>query len=192
MSNDKIQVRTERDAQGDDACFILAPGAPRHYVAGHAIVGGGALVTLSTRTKPGDWYHEITREQYEIASADPAEHAKLSRWADAEQKKRPDPRLRRREQILGAGRNAPAAAPAADDKATKKLRDKLEAAEQKVEDQSAEVKSLQQALAATTAERDAALQESADLVTKLANMEAAAPADSDKDGKGGKDGKTDK
>lgn len=185
MSSNKIQVRTERDAQADDKWYIIAPGAPRHYVAGYSIVAGGALVSLPAKREPGDWYHEITHEQFALAGADPAEHAKLSRWAEAEQKKRPDPRLRRREQILGAGRAAVAPA-ATDDKATKKLRDKLEAAEQKVEDQSAEVKSLQQALAATTAERDAALQESSDLVTKLATMESATSADASKDGKGGK------
>lgn len=184
MSSNNIQVRTERDAQADDKWYIIAPGAPRHYVAGYSIVSGGALVSLPAKREPGDWYHEITHDQFALAGADPAELAKLSRWAEAEQKKRPDPRLRRREQILGAGRNAPAPA-AADDKATKKLRDKLEAAEQKVADQAAEVKSLQDALAATAAERDAALQEAGDLVTKLAGMESGAPEvkQGDKSGK---------
>lgn len=52
--------------------YIIATGAPRHYISGHGLVGGGALVRQRPSITPGPMLLRLTEEEYQHALADPA------------------------------------------------------------------------------------------------------------------------
>lgn len=63
-----------RNARNPDegVAYVIATGAPRHYVSGHGLVGGGALVRQRASITPGPTMLRLSEEQYQQALADPA------------------------------------------------------------------------------------------------------------------------
>lgn len=60
--NGKVTARTARNPGGDEPKYVIAHGAPKHYVDGYGLVGAGAVVSLAPGVAPGKWYVEISPE----------------------------------------------------------------------------------------------------------------------------------
>lgn len=126
--------------------YIIATGAPRHYISGHGLVGGGALVRQRPSITPGPMLLRLTEEEYQHALADPAV---AKQYADkaAEQAR----------EAARAQRGKPAAKPA-DGPTVEELR------------------AAQDALAAAEAEKAAAVAEAERLRAELEQAQAAREA----------------
>jgi hypothetical protein len=72
--------RTARAPAAPGDLFIVAAGAPRHYITGHGVVGPGAIVALEPGTQPGDHLYPISAESAAKANEDENERG---RFADA-------------------------------------------------------------------------------------------------------------
>lgn len=164
MTTKPINPRTARTPGQGEQHYIIANGAPEHYVSGYGQVRGGHVVTLPKNQEPSRWFGKISPDQAAEAQADPAVAAKLA--AKAAENVKPEPRRQ-----LGT-----VAAPAAGDAESKKAVANAEARAKAAEQEKAD------------AEKRAADAEAraAELAEKLANAEAAAA----KDGKSDKPAET--
>lgn len=80
-----FQPRTARkpDATAITQHYVIAEGAPKHYVSGYGLVGPGAIVTLAEGVKPGQHLVEVSPEQAAKAGSDEAFRAELATNARA-------------------------------------------------------------------------------------------------------------
>ena len=70
--NQKINPRTARKAfTAEGVAYVVADGAPRHYISGFGIVGPGDVVTLDASVKPGKYLTKVTLESQDVPPADP-------------------------------------------------------------------------------------------------------------------------
>lgn len=84
MSNTKaLNPRTARTPAGGEQQYVLAHGAPTHYVDGYGLCNAGAIVTLAPGVTPGRWYVEVAPEDAEKAQASEADAQRLAVLAAA-------------------------------------------------------------------------------------------------------------
>lgn len=84
MSNTKaLNPRTARTPAGGEQQYVIAHGAPQHYVDGYGLVGAGAIVTLAPGVTPGRWYVEVAPEDAEKAAASESDAQRLAVLAAA-------------------------------------------------------------------------------------------------------------
>lgn len=89
MSNNKaMNPRTARTPAGGEQQYVIAHGAPQHYVDGYGLVGAGAIVTLAPGVTPGRWYVEVAPEDAEKAAASESDAQRLAVLAAAKIKAR--------------------------------------------------------------------------------------------------------
>lgn len=62
-----INPRTARDPSPDEQKYVIADGAPKHYVDGYGLVGPGAIVSLAPGVTPGRWMLAVSES--EVAKA---------------------------------------------------------------------------------------------------------------------------
>ena len=82
--NKRVNVRTARKAfSAEGVAYVVAEGAPRHYISGFGIVGPGDVVTLDASVKPGDYLTKVTldgqaepEKQPETPTTDPSKSDK--------------------------------------------------------------------------------------------------------------------
>lgn len=192
MNDDKaVKTRTERDADAADVMYILAPGAPAHYVAGYGRCVGGDFVGIPPGQEPGHWYHKVSAAEYAEAQHDEAVLGKLQRRAADAVAKKPDPRVVLREKLLASESSAAHAdvpLKGADKKAVEKAQAAAADAQKAADD-------LAEQLAALQAERDALAEQNGALAARNSELEgggeypAGATEGGADDGKGGKGGK---
>lgn len=61
MSKQKnINPRTAREPSPDEQKYVIADGAPKHYVDGYGLVGPAAIVSLAPGVTPGRWMVEVS------------------------------------------------------------------------------------------------------------------------------------
>ena len=70
--NQKINPRTARKAfTAEGVAYVVADGAPRHYISGFGIVGPGDVVTLDASVNPGKYLTKVTLDGQDEKPADP-------------------------------------------------------------------------------------------------------------------------
>lgn len=83
-SNTKpMNPRTARTPSQDEQHYVIAQGAPKHYVDGYGLVGGGAIVTLATGVTPGKYMMEVAPEDAAKAQASESDAQRLAVLAAA-------------------------------------------------------------------------------------------------------------
>lgn len=75
--------RTARIPEAGEPFFVIATGAPRHYVSGYGLVGPAAIVSLPIGEEVSPWMGTITPEQAREAQADIAVARQLADAAAA-------------------------------------------------------------------------------------------------------------
>lgn len=65
----QLQPRTARTPSQEEQKYVIAEGAPVHYVDGYGLVRAGAIVSLAPGVTPGKWYVEVSPEDAAKASA---------------------------------------------------------------------------------------------------------------------------
>lgn len=84
MSNNKaLNPRTARTPAGGEQQYVIAQGAPQHYVDGYGLCNAGAIVTLAPGVDPGRWMVEVAPEDAEKAQASEADAQRLAVLAAA-------------------------------------------------------------------------------------------------------------
>jgi hypothetical protein len=106
MSNNK-GARNARTPTEAGPYYVLAEGAPKHYIDGFGLCFGGALFTLAPGVEPGIHMVEITADEYQKASGDESFAMQLAAVAKvkASQRRLEDlQRKRQRDQATEASR----------------------------------------------------------------------------------------
>jgi len=170
MSNAQtFKPRTARTPSDTEQKYVIAHGAPKHYVDGYGLVGPGAIVSLAPGVEPGRWMVEVNPEDAAKASADESDAQRLAVLAAAKIKVNGNSEDRTRKQqadqaaamanaLAGqeaAQREADAiakAAKAADE--AKQATDALDAEKQRATELQAQLDAANTALAATQTELD--------------------------------------
>lgn len=75
-----VQTRTERTETAGKA-FVIAAGAPKHYIPGYGVVGPGDIVTLAAGCEPGKWLIHVADSDVAKVQADPSMAAILAEKA---------------------------------------------------------------------------------------------------------------
>lgn len=84
MSNTKaLNPRTARTPSGGEQHYVIAQGAPTHYVDGYGLCNASAIVTLAPGVDPGRWMVEVAPEDAEKAQASEADAQRLAVLAAA-------------------------------------------------------------------------------------------------------------
>ena len=84
MTNTKsLNPRTARTPSAAEQQYVIAHGAPQHYVDGYGLVGAGAIVTLAPGVTPGRWYVEVAPEDAEKAASSESDAQRLAVLAAA-------------------------------------------------------------------------------------------------------------
>lgn len=137
-----------RNARNPDegVAYVIATGAPRHYVSGHGLVGGGALVRQRASITPGPTMLRLSEEQYQQALADPAFAKQLADKAAVQMRDKRDKR--------GKAGAKPAEGPTVEE--LRAAQDAAAAAEAAKAVAEAEAERLRTELAAAEAAREAA------------------------------------
>lgn len=99
-SNKSINPRNARTPGAGEQYYVIADGAPKHYVDGYGLVGSGAVVTLAPGVDPGRWYVEISPEDAAKASASESDAQRLAVLAAAKIKAGGNQDDRKRKQAL--------------------------------------------------------------------------------------------
>lgn len=81
--NKALNPRTARTPAGGEQQYVIAHGAPQHYVDGYGLVGAGAIVTLAPGVTPGRWYVEVAPEDAEKAASSESDAQRLAVLAAA-------------------------------------------------------------------------------------------------------------
>lgn len=168
MSNAKpLTPRTARTPRENEQQYVIADGAPKHYVDGYGLVGSGAIVTLAPGVDPGKWYVEISPEDADKANASESDRqrlavlaaAKIKVGGNAEDKTRKQQidkavlEQRDLELVAAAQREADAmAATAAAQAKAQEEADKVVAERQRAESAESELSAARQQLAAVQTE----------------------------------------
>jgi hypothetical protein len=179
MSNKPLNPRTERVPKDGEPQYILADGAPQHYVAGYGLCGAGAIVTLQPGVEPGKWYVEINPEDAAKAESSEVDRQRLAALAaakikakgnqgDAARKRQLDEAALSQQQaaIMAAGESEAAAILRAGqaEQAAREATDQLTAANDRASQAEKELAATQQQLAELQqqAEKMQAAQQAAD------------------------------
>lgn len=99
-SNKSLNPRNARTPGAGEQYYVIADGAPKHYVDGYGLVGSGAVVTLAPGVDPGRWYVEISPEDAAKAAASEADAQRLAVLAAAKIKAGGNQDDRKRKQAL--------------------------------------------------------------------------------------------
>lgn len=84
MSNAKpMNPRNARTPDGQGPFYVIAHGAPQHYVDGYSLVGPGSVVTLGPGVDPGKWMVEVSPEDAAKAGASETDAQRLAVLAAA-------------------------------------------------------------------------------------------------------------
>lgn len=84
MSKEKtFNPRSARTPGEAEQKYVIAHGAPPHYVDGYGRVGPGAIVSLAPGVSPGRWMVEVSPEDAAKASADESDAQRLAVLAAA-------------------------------------------------------------------------------------------------------------
>ena len=86
--NERVQPRNARTPKHDEQPYVIADGAPTHYVDGYGLVRGGAIVTLAPGVTPGRWMVEVAPEDAAKARASESDAQRLAVMAAAKIKAR--------------------------------------------------------------------------------------------------------
>ena len=105
-----ISTRRARVQQADDVPYILAFGAPEHYVSGFGLISGGALFTMPPDAAPSDWALALTGEEYEKALSDDRFAAELAAKAYEDAVPKVEKRSRAAAEANASGSNMEASA----------------------------------------------------------------------------------
>ncbi len=99
-SNSKpLNPRNARTPTAGEQQYVIANGAPKHYVDGYGLVGAGAVVTLAPGVDPGRWYVEISPEDAAKAAASESDAQRLAVLAAAKIKAGGNQDDRKRKQV---------------------------------------------------------------------------------------------
>lgn len=113
MSNNKaLNPRTARTPSGGEQQYVIAQGAPQHYVDGYGLCNAGAIVTLAPGVTPGRWMVEVAPEDAEKAQASEADAQRLAVLAAAKIKAKANSEDVGRKQAADQAHQAQAAADA--------------------------------------------------------------------------------
>lgn len=83
-SNQKpLNPRTARVPAESEQKYVIAHGAPQHYVNGYGLCGPGSIVSLEPGVTPGRWYVEVSPEDAEKAQASETDAQRLAVLAAA-------------------------------------------------------------------------------------------------------------
>lgn len=85
---ENMNPRTARVPQPGEQQYVIAKGAPTHYVDGYGLVGAGAIVTLAPGVTPGKWMLEVSPEDAAKAGMSDADAQRLATLAAATIKSR--------------------------------------------------------------------------------------------------------
>lgn len=100
MSTKPLNPRNAREPSGDSGPFyVLAEGAPQHYVDGYGLCNAGAIVTLAPGIDPGKWYVEVAQEDAEKAMGSESDAQRLAAMAAAKIKAGGNANDRKRKQV---------------------------------------------------------------------------------------------
>ena len=66
-----VKVRTEREDQAGKV-YVIAAGAPKHYIGGYGVCEAGDIVTLPAGTEPGKWLIHVNESDVQKVQADPS------------------------------------------------------------------------------------------------------------------------
>lgn len=83
-----LQARTARIPSDAEQKYVIAQGAPMHYVDGYGLVGAGAIVSLATGVTPGKWMVEVSPEDADKAGSSESDATRLAVLAAAKIKAR--------------------------------------------------------------------------------------------------------
>lgn len=101
MTNTKpLNPRTARTPAGGEQHYVIAHGAPKHYVDGYGLVGPGAVVTLAPGVDPGKWMVEVNPEDAAKAGETESDAQRLAVLAAAKIKAGGNQDDRKRKQAL--------------------------------------------------------------------------------------------
>lgn len=80
---ENMNPRTARVPAPGEQQYVIAKGAPMHYVDGYGLCGPGAIVTLAPGVTPGKWMLEVSPEDAAKAGASESEAQRLATLAAA-------------------------------------------------------------------------------------------------------------
>lgn len=83
-----LQARTARIPGDAEQKYVIAQGAPQHYVDGYGLVGAGAIVSLAPGVTPGKWMVEVSEDDAAKAGASESDAIRLAVLAAAKIKAR--------------------------------------------------------------------------------------------------------
>lgn len=99
-SNSKpLNPRNARTPSGGEQQYVIAHGAPKHYVDGYGLVGAGAIVTLAPGVDPGKWMVEVNPEDAAKAGESESDGQRLAVLAAAKIKANGNQDDRKRKQV---------------------------------------------------------------------------------------------
>lgn len=87
-ANRTVQARTARTPNPEEQKYVIAHGAPKHYVDGYGLVGAGAIVSLAPGVTPGKWMVEVSAEDAAKAGSSESDAQRLAVLAAAKIKSR--------------------------------------------------------------------------------------------------------
>lgn len=100
-SNSKsLNPRNARTPGAGEQQYVIAHGAPKHYVDGYGLVGAGAIVTLAPGVEPGKWMVEVAPEDAEKANGSESDGQRLAVLAAAKIRANGNQDDRKRKQAL--------------------------------------------------------------------------------------------
>lgn len=188
VSNTKpLQPRTARTPGENEQQYVIAHGAPVHYVDGYGRVSAGAIVTLAPGVTPGRWYVEVSPEDAQKAQASESDAQRLAVLAAAKIQAKGNEGDRKRkeaaDEAVNLQRIAEAQARAQQEAEGIARQAEADARAQEAKDQAEAERQRAEAL---QAQLD---QAKADLATTQAQLERLSAAEADKPKGGEKSGK---
>lgn len=98
-SNKSLNPRNARTPGAGEQQYVIANGAPKHYVDGYGLVGAGAIVTLAPGVEPGRWMVEVNPEDAVKAGESESDAQRLSVLAAAKIRANGNQDDRKRKQV---------------------------------------------------------------------------------------------
>lgn len=99
-SNSKpLNPRNARTPTAGEQQYVIAHGAPKHYVDGYGLVGAGAIVTLAPGVDPGKWMVEVNPEDAAKAGETESDAQRLAVLAAAKIRANGNQDDRKRKQV---------------------------------------------------------------------------------------------
>ncbi len=185
--NTTFKPRTARTPQDGEPQYVIAHGAPMHYVDGYGYVGAGAIVSLALGVTPGRWMVEVAPEDAAkaLASEDDAQRLAIVAAAKIAANKNADDEKRKKlKDAEGEAQRAEAEQARAQAEADGLA--KVAEAEAKALEEAGRADSAKQEAEAAKAERDKAVTDLAAAQARIADLEAANAAQKEAEKTGGK------